>query len=99
MGCVVSGWLVGGPAGWLCVPVVTLPACSVAALPNADYWKIGLYFGVLLLAWLLFSLPMSYLKHSMVDWVNTEELKWVLSRQPPGNWRCSRGCRARSCRR
>ena len=65
-----ADWLAWAPHAWT--------ARSVGALPNADYWKMAIYFGALLLAYLLFSLPMSYLKHNKVDWVNTEELKWVL---------------------
>jgi hypothetical protein len=47
----------------------------MAALPQTEYWKIGTYFGVVLAVYLLFSLPMSYIKHSQIDYVNTEELK------------------------
>jgi hypothetical protein len=47
----------------------------VGALPNSEYWKIGTYFGIVLAVYLLFSLPMSYIKHSQIDYVNTEELK------------------------
>jgi hypothetical protein len=47
----------------------------VGELPNSDYWKIAIYFGVVLAVYLLFSLPMSYIKHNQVDYVNTEELK------------------------
>ena len=56
-------------------PPSCLIACSVGALPNSDYWKIGAYFGGVLAVYLLFSLPMSYIKHSQIDYVNTEELK------------------------
>ena len=54
---------------------VCLSACSLAALPQTEYWKIGVYFGAVLAVYLLFSLPMSYIKHSQIDYVNTEELK------------------------
>ena len=37
--------------------------------------QVGTYFLVLLAVYLLYSLPMSYIKHSRVDYVNTGELK------------------------
>ena len=35
--------------------------------PCRDYWKSSAFFGAILLFYLLFSLPMSYIKHSRVD--------------------------------
>ena len=54
--------------------------CSVGALPTTEYWKIGIYFALLMLIYLLFSLPMSYIRHSRVDYTAAEELKWVVLR-------------------
>lgn len=45
------------------IGVLPAPApCSVGALPSNEYWKIGVFFGGLLVFFLLFSLPMSYIK-------------------------------------
>jgi len=49
--------------------------CSVGALPTGDYWKIGTYFVATCTVYLLYALPMSYIKHSRVDWTNKDELK------------------------
>lgn len=51
------------------------PARSVGALPNSAFWRTGLYFLVLLVVYLLFSLPMSYIKHSRVDRAASEDVK------------------------
>lgn len=40
-------------------------------------WRVGAWFGASLLFYLLFSLPMSYLKRNMLDHVNAEQMKWV----------------------
>lgn len=52
--------------------------CSVGALPTEDYREVGIYFGAAVLFYLLVSLPMTYIKQSAFDWVNAEELRWVL---------------------
>ena len=67
-------------------------ACSVGALPKAEYWKIGFYFGLLVVVYLLFSLPMSYIRHSRVDYTNAEELKLVPPVGACGVLKLSAGC-------
>jgi hypothetical protein len=52
-----------------------LSCCSVGSLPRTEYWKIAIYFGIVVLLYLLFSLPMSYIKHSRADRADAEELK------------------------
>ena len=61
------------PHTMLCITNLSLPACSTGALNNRDFWKTAIYFGVILVVYLLFSLPMSYIRHSRVDY--TEEMK------------------------
>ncbi|EFN53780.1 hypothetical protein CHLNCDRAFT_58448 [Chlorella variabilis] len=48
---------------------------NVAALPNSGYWNIGIFYGGALAFYLVFSLPMSYVKHSRVDYASNEDLK------------------------
>ena len=62
------------------IELLVAPLCSVGALNNEDYWKTAIYFGVVALVYLLFSLPMSYIRHSRVDYTAAEELKWVVLR-------------------
>lgn len=50
----------------------------MGALPTEDYREVGIYFGAAVLFYLLVSLPMTYIKQSAFDWVNAEELRWVL---------------------
>lgn len=47
---------------------------SLAALPNSGYWKIGAYFCGAAAFYILFSLPMSYVKHSRVDQSSNDDL-------------------------
>jgi hypothetical protein len=54
------------------VSIALLLRCSVAALPNSGYWKIGAYYAGALVFYLFFSLPMSYVKHSRVDFVDED---------------------------
>ncbi|KAI7840220.1 hypothetical protein COHA_006002 [Chlorella ohadii] len=87
------------PAGWHVpwwmmpwLPSTAIGMCifCVGALPSNEYWKIGVFFGGLLVFFLLFSLPMSYIKHNRVDFVNAEELKVVELRFINGEWRPAR---------
>ena len=71
-------------------PPAPRPRCSLGALPVSEYWKVGVYMGVLLSYYLLYSLPMSYIKHSRVDYVNTDELKVVELVLQDGEWRPAR---------
>ncbi len=61
-----------------CTLVLSPHPCSVGALPTNDYEEVGWFYGAALLFYLLVSLPLSYIKQSSVDWVNAEELRWVL---------------------
>ncbi|PSC68357.1 cationic amino acid transporter 1-like [Micractinium conductrix] len=73
-----AGWHVPWWAmPWLPSAAILLVLFSIGALPDSDFWKVGVYFLIVLGVYLLFSLPMSYIKHSRVDYVNTEELKVV----------------------
>lgn len=63
--------------GWPWLKPCCPPACSVGTLPRAEYWKVGFYFVGLLLVYLLYSLPMSYIKHSRVDSNADEDLRWA----------------------
>lgn len=47
----------------------------MANINPKGYYKIGVYNLVVLVVYFLFSLPMSYIKHYKLDFVNTEQMK------------------------
>jgi hypothetical protein len=78
--CLTEGWLVCRPgrAGTVWLSLLPLRACSVGALNNHDdFWKCAVFFTVMLAVYLLYSLPMSYIKHSRVDSSADEDLRWA----------------------
>ena len=48
---------------------------SVASLPTTQYWKVGAYFGVILVLYLLWALPVSYIKHNQTDAASADDLR------------------------
>lgn len=51
----------------------------MGALPTEDYEEVGIFYGAAVCFYLFVSLPLSYIKQSASDWVNAEELRWVLA--------------------
>ncbi|KAL4458381.1 hypothetical protein ABPG75_013246 [Micractinium tetrahymenae] len=72
---------------WLPSTAIAITWFSIGALPDADYWKSGAFFGGVLLFYLLFSLPMSYIKHSRVDSTAADGLNIVELTFVGGQWR------------
>ncbi|KAL4429605.1 hypothetical protein ABPG77_008654 [Micractinium sp. CCAP 211/92] len=75
---------------WLPSTAIALLCFSVGALPNSTFWRTGLYFLVLLFVYLLFSLPMSYIKHSKVDRAASQDVNVVELTYVDGQWQPSR---------
>ncbi|KAI3435769.1 hypothetical protein D9Q98_001827 [Chlorella vulgaris] len=75
---------------WLPSVAIALLVFSVGSLPRTEYWKIAIYFGIVVLLYLLFSLPMSYIKHSRADRADAEELKVVELACVNGHWQPAR---------
>ncbi|KAL4419847.1 hypothetical protein ABPG75_006945 [Micractinium tetrahymenae] len=78
----VPSWLMP----WLPSLALQLLVFSVAALPNADFWYLGAFFGAALLFYLLFSLPMSYIKHSRLDPQQGDDINIVELTFADGRW-------------
>ena len=48
---------------------------SIGTLSTENYIEAAIFFGIVLVFYFLFSLPMSYIKHYKLDFVNAEQLK------------------------
>lgn len=78
----VPSWLMP----WLPSLALQLLVFSLAALPNADFWYLGAFFGATLIFYVLFSLPMSYIKHSRLDPQQGEDISVVEITFADGRW-------------
>lgn len=62
---------------WVPTVAIGLIFFGMASINPTGYYKIGVYNLAILAIYFLFSLPMSYIKHYKLDFVQTEQLKYV----------------------
>lgn len=71
---------------WLPSAALGLILFSVGALNHGDYWRLAVYFAVIIGVYLLISLPMSYMRHTRMDATNAEELNVIELAFTNGRW-------------
>uniref|UniRef100_A0A1D2A014 Cationic amino acid transporter C-terminal domain-containing protein n=1 Tax=Auxenochlorella protothecoides TaxID=3075 RepID=A0A1D2A014_AUXPR len=80
---------------WLPAGAIGLILFGMASISPSGYYKIGAYNLLVFLFYFLFSLPMSYIKHYKLDFVNTEQMNIVDLVYDHGQWMPSKESTAR----
>ncbi|GAB4819071.1 hypothetical protein N2152v2_006117 [Parachlorella kessleri] len=71
---------------WLPSVCIALTIFSMASLDSGKLWVVGVWFGISFAFYFLYSLPMGYIKHAKLDFVNTEQLSVVEVTFKEGQW-------------
>ncbi|KDD75750.1 amino acid permease [Helicosporidium sp. ATCC 50920] len=81
----IKGWLMP----WMPSLAIGLIVFSLANLPTATFIKMGVILLISIFFYFVFCLPMSYIKHYKLDFVNTEQMNVVDLVYVNGQWKPS----------
>ncbi|KAK2077561.1 hypothetical protein QBZ16_004406 [Prototheca wickerhamii] len=72
---------------WLPMVSIAIIMFGLMSVAASSWYKIGIYNGIILVFYLVFSLPMSYIKHYKLDFDMVEQLDVVQYTFVDGRWR------------